>query len=116
MSDPPPGAPGRSGTAEPPAAGSAFLYVGHGGLPPEPQRVFGAAGQGQPVAFEERVNGEVIRTGEVTPFAHFQELRPRPLPGHLRSKGSVPPPNHPPEAPPAAARPPAGGAFRNADS
>jgi 4-amino-4-deoxy-L-arabinose transferase-like glycosyltransferase len=61
-----------------PPHGSAFLFVGPGGPPPEPLRVFRAEGEGEPVTFEVRVEGEVVRTGGVTPFARFLGLRPRP--------------------------------------
>jgi len=64
--------------ADLPPQGSAFLYVGPGGPSPEPLRVFRAEGEGEPVAFEVRVGGEVVRTGGVTPFARFLGLRPRP--------------------------------------
>lgn len=97
--------------AEPPPVGSPCLYVGHGGLPPEPLRAFRAAGEGQPVAFDVRVSGQVIRTGEVTPFAHFLELRSRPQAGSARSKASPPPPASQPGVPPAAAGPSAARAF-----
>ena len=61
-----------------PPDGSAFLYVGSGEPPPETDRLFQAAGEGEPVAFDIRVDGQVIRTGAVTPFARFEGLRPRP--------------------------------------
>lgn len=65
--------------ADRPADGSAFLFVGTGGPPPEPQRLFRAGREGEPVTFQIRVEGEVVRTGGVTPFAGFLESRPRPL-------------------------------------
>jgi 4-amino-4-deoxy-L-arabinose transferase-like glycosyltransferase len=64
--------------ADLPPEGSAFLYVGPGAPPPEPLRVFRSEGQGEPVSFEVRVGGEVIRTGGVTAFARFLGLRLRP--------------------------------------
>lgn len=61
-----------------PPEGSAFLYVGPEGPPPAEGRLFAADGQGQTVAFDIRVGGEVVRTAGVTPFCCFRGLRPRP--------------------------------------
>jgi hypothetical protein len=59
---------------------SAFLYVGPAGPLAEPIRVFRAEGEGRPVTFQVQVEGVVVRTGGVTPFASFLGLRPRPIP------------------------------------
>lgn len=63
-----------------PPEGSAFLYVGPAGPLAEPIRVFRAEGEGRPVTFQVRVEGVVVRTGGVTPFASFLGPRPRPIP------------------------------------
>lgn len=63
--------------ADLPPEGSAFLYVGPSDPPDEPLRLFRAEGQGEPVSFEVRAGGEVIRSGGVTAFARFLGLRPR---------------------------------------
>ncbi len=61
-----------------PPEGSAFLFVGPGGPPPEAKRLFRAQGEGEPVTFQVQVQEKVVRTGGVTPFTGFLGLRPRP--------------------------------------
>ncbi len=63
-----------------PPEGTAFIYVGPDGPPPERSRLFRSEGEGQPVTFQVRVEGVLVSTGGVTPFARFLGLSPRPGP------------------------------------